>query len=473
MKWRLGLPPRSVGFVLAVCATFVLGPSGPPVRVASPLSAVPRGHTIFVAPQGRAGAPGTFDEPLSLQGALGNKTPAVPGDTIVLRGGTYRGVFVSTLRGTPDAPITVRPYRGERAVIDSNPSADSALTVMGEWTRYWGFEVTSSDPLRRTTEGGPWPADLRRGIGIFAKGPNNAFINLVVHDTAGGFGVWSESVGSIVYGNLVYYNGWEGPDRPHGHGIYTQNEVGTREIADNVIFGQFSHGIHAYGSSIAYLNNITLRGNVVFNNGSISESGAERDILLGGGRVAEHAVVEDNFTYGPAQSNLGYDAGCRDGLVEGNYFVGKAPLLLIRCEPVMRHNTLIGDTGDLARAFPENTYAATRPTRGVVTALRVNRFDTSRALAVVYNWEHRPTVEVDASGFLHDGEAYEVIDAQHYFGGALATGVYRAGRAVAIPMTGLGVETPVGSVSRPPTHTAPEFGAFFLRAVSREPSLVP
>ena len=160
-------------------------------------------------------------------------------------------------------------------------------------------------PTRRSSEEGSWPADLRRGYGVVTRAPGIRFINLVVHDNANGVGVWAESVGSDVYGNIIYNNGWQAPDRAHGHGIYTQNEHGVRRLADNIVFNQFSHGIHAYGSEMAHLDNITLEGNIVFNNGALAaDSEYVRNLLLGGGRTALNPRLErqhDVFQLGKGQ----------------------------------------------------------------------------------------------------------------------------------------------------------------------------
>jgi hypothetical protein len=427
--------------------------------------AAPR--SLYVAPQGQKGADGSLAHPLRLEEALSAKSPARPGDTLWLRGGTYRGAFVSALSGQSWGPITVRPYQDERAVIDSAPSQRAALTVLGAWTEFWGFEITNSNPIRRTTEGGSWPAELRRGSGVDAHGPHNRFINLVIHDMSDGMGIWADAEGTSAYGNVIFYNGWEGPDRSHGHGIYTQNQRGVREIEDNIIYDQFSHGIHAYGSMVAYLDNITLRGNIVFDNGSIALSGGERDILLGGGRVAHNAVIEENATYGPEQSAVGYVAGCQQATIARNYFSGLSPLILESCQPDMTGNTFVGAMGSLATAYPHNQYASAPP-HGHVSFVRPNRYDPSRVHIAIYNWDREPDVSVDLSSVLSDGASYEVVDVQDYFGPPVLTGVYRAGEPVAIPMTGRRVTPAVGHVSRPPQHTGPEFGAFVLRVLRFE-----
>ena len=68
-------------------------------------------------------------------------------------------------------------------------------------------------------------------------------INCIIHHgTVSGIGFWAGMSGeSEVYGNIVYDNGYTGPDRGHGHSIYTQgNEfdgkfvrVSIRGAADN------------------------------------------------------------------------------------------------------------------------------------------------------------------------------------------------------------------------------------------------
>ncbi|MCC7009016.1 MAG: right-handed parallel beta-helix repeat-containing protein [Acidobacteria bacterium] len=453
----MGLSSRLPLIGLLVCAFALLEIPAPPRSARTPA-----GHRqLYAAPAGRPHAAGTSDDPLRLSDALSDEGPVRPGDTVWLRGGVYRGTFESTLQGTAEAPIVIRQLPGERAIIDSEPSPKPALTVLGRWTTFRDFEITNSDRRRHVAEAGPWPEDLRRGAGVFAKGPNNAFVNLVVHDMGDGFGVWEEASDTIVYGNVIFFNGWEGPDRAHGHGIYTQNRVGVREIADNIVFWQFSHGIHAYGSSAASLDHIELRGNVVFGNGAIAASGGERDILLGGGRRAVAPLLEENVTFG-AQNNLGYAAGCEDGVVRDNYFVAPTPLMLVKCEPEMTGNTFIGAMGEWELLRPHNVYRQTAPSEGLVTRLRLNRFDPDRASLVVFNWDARPTVAVDLGAFLRDQDAFEIVDVQNYFAPPVLAARW-TGQAVMLPMSGREPAMPAGVASRRPRHTGPVFGVFVVR----------
>src|SRR5687768_4789276 len=81
---------------------------------------------FFAAADGKANGAGSKDRPWDLRTAL-SAAAIRPGDTLWLRGGTYRGDFTSRLTGTADAPITVRQYPGERAIIDLVTEERTAL----------------------------------------------------------------------------------------------------------------------------------------------------------------------------------------------------------------------------------------------------------------------------------------------------------------------------------------------------------
>ncbi|HVX10949.1 MAG TPA: hypothetical protein VHC22_07210 [Pirellulales bacterium] len=77
-----------------------------------------KGPIYFVDPvRGDDGAAGDEAAPWrSINFALGRLTAA---DTLCLRGGIYREEIYCAVAGRPDAPITVRAYPGERAIIDA------------------------------------------------------------------------------------------------------------------------------------------------------------------------------------------------------------------------------------------------------------------------------------------------------------------------------------------------------------------
>jgi hypothetical protein len=433
----------------------------------SPASSPPTGSSnqdIYASPAGAGNNDGSRSRPMDLGTALSSTSPVGPGHTVWLLGGTYRGAFTSALVGRAEAPVIVRAVPGERAVLDgANPEAiqqGAVLTVTGAHTWFWGIEVTFSNPVRLDT-GQP-----SRPNGIYVNESSDVkFIDMIVHDMPGqGFGVWTEGVRAEVYGSIIFHNGTNHFD----HGIYTQNATDTKRIEDNVVFDQASHGIHAYGSDRAFLDHFLIAGNVSFNNGMLLGA-PERNMLVGGGRVAQDLTVTGNYTYYPlgaprGSNNLGYDAGCGQARVTGNYLAGSNALTLVNCSPSeMTGNTLVGswNPGDLPARYPDNSYQTGLPSGSYVT-VRPNRYERGRAHIVVYNWELQPQVSVDlAPSGLLSGERFDILDVQDLFDGPIVTGTY-TGAPVLIPMTGLRVALPVWQGAVLPRHTAPEFAVFVV-----------
>src|SRR2546423_1288879 len=82
----------------------------------------PRSAGPFASPTGSAAGDGSSAQPWDLATALAGAAGKVqPGDTIWLRGGTYMPTapLVSRVAGTVGAPVVVRRYRTERAVLDA------------------------------------------------------------------------------------------------------------------------------------------------------------------------------------------------------------------------------------------------------------------------------------------------------------------------------------------------------------------
>ena len=189
----------------------------------------------FVSPEGSIGGDGSSSNPWDLATALAHPPQVAPGDIVWLRGGVYGdgGVFHSRLSGAPDKPIVVRQYPGERATINGGLAAYSPHT----W--YWGFEVTNADGHR--DESRP------ECVCTYPDSTGVKLINLVLHDCSQGVGFWTAAVDAEAHGNLIYYNGFQGEKRGHGHGIYVQNRDGVKTIGDNIIFGQFGLGVQEIG----------------------------------------------------------------------------------------------------------------------------------------------------------------------------------------------------------------------------------
>ncbi len=426
---------------------------------------------LYVSPVGLPANDGSIAHPLDLATALsGLKTH--PGDTVWLRDGRYVGTFTSNLAGTPDAPVVLRQFPGERATLDARSATEDTLVVSrsSTYATYWGFEVTNSYPTRTT------------GAALTVYGAHTKFINLIIHDGGKqGIGFWTEAVDSELYGSIVSNNGFDQPgDRGYGHSVYTQNAEGTKVIADNIMFNSFSFGIHAYTQAGA-VDNFHIEGNILFNHGLASAlSGAKSNMIFGGGQSSHRLTIIDNYSYyraetGGRAADIGYVAPCDNASVHGNYFAATIAVDLNCTAMTFTSNRLVGRVVSLGRPLdPANpldssNIVATSLPAATEIFVRPNKYEPGRANIVVYNWRHEPVVSVaianllgpDGQPLLSDGDPYEIRDAENFFGKPVAEGIYRSGASLSLRMTGLVAAPPVG-VSRETPHTGPEFGAFVL-----------
>jgi Right handed beta helix region len=314
---------------------------------------------------------------------------------------------------------------------------------------------------------------IRQGAGVLVGAAAHIkFINLIVHDLEGGFLIPPEAEGIEVYGNIIYFNGWQRADGVgEGHGIWTPSQAQQRLIRDNIVFDQFSHGIQSYGN---HMDNLFIEGNVVFNSGAVAKF-LDRNIMVSGGST--NLMLRQNMTYytaGPAAPgegvNLGMGGDCKDARVLENYLTGSNPLNLTGCRPVeMKGNTLHGRfDGTYAKQFPGNQYMMPKepplPTMsGQKVMVRPNQYEPGRANVVVYNWDRLPSINVDISNAgLKASDQFELRNARDILGAPVVSGTY-AGGSISVPMRDLTIAKPIGVVTNPPQQTAPEFAVFVLR----------
>jgi hypothetical protein len=382
---------------------------------------------FFVAPNGTAGASGTKASPWDLSSVLSGNKSVPAGDTVWVRGGTYRGQFYSYINGSPSAPVVIRQYPGERGTIDGN------LVVVGAHVVFWGIEVMNSNPL-----------GVYR-LGVNNRGPDNRFINMVVHD-AGASGIYLgiEGPGSGVYGSIVYNNG---TNTNQDHGIYANNNSPVSAIEDNIIFNNQAYGLHGYSSIANYINNFLVRGNASFNNGLITDLGGRPDLFIGG-TSATGIDVEQNYTYrndGGQTLAMGLGSATNGTLtLRDNYLVGTTALT------TWTSITQSGNTTVSLSAKPSGTRVFVRP----------NRYEAGRANVIVYNWSNAGSVSVDLSGVMRAGDTYEVRNAQNFYGSPVATGTYGGG-SVSIPIAGITAVRPLGRTSNA-LSTGTQFGVFVV-----------
>jgi len=446
---------------------------------------------FYASPSGSSAGDGSVTKPWDLTTAFAGGSGRIQaGDTVWMRGGTYRGDFRTALAGTQGRPIVFRQYPGERATIDGTLRADGADIV------FWGFEVMRSAPS------GMLP-------GLESRGARQKFINMIVHDAAQqGITFWDEAVDAEVYGNIVYNNGTHGNQ---DHGIYVHNMTGTKLVMDNVFFDNKSYGVHVYAQhEDAPQRNVHLIGNVSFNNGSISDFRAKSNILVGGLDVPDEGMqVIDNMLYYSGKDGenmrIGYQASNHDVLVRGNTVWGGATALVFgQWQKATVQNNLIGGSADMvsllnvpgsftwggnnyyrdagAQAWRTQAGSALplvqwKSTTGLGASdqapattpgttkvfVRPNKYEQGRAMVVVYNWGSQSSVDVNLAGVLRSGQQYEVRNVQDWFGRPVASGTFN-GSTISLPMSGVNPPMPIGRSTATPPKTGPNFDTFVVVA---------
>ncbi len=488
------------------------------------------GNDFFVATNGTQGGDGTVDNPWSLKVALSHPPSVKPGDVIWVRGGTYMGANVSKLTGSPDAPIVVRAYPGERVTFDGAglPFSTSVaiLRIDGVATWFMDIEITNSsqrragdaavancNPQRPTT-----CPTFARAYAVHVYGPYSRLINMVLHDTGQGISAWQQATDSEYYGNIVYNNGWQDTDRGHGHGVYTQNETGTKTFRDNLIFNQYGYNFHAYGTEKARLANFVVEGNTFFNG----------QFLIGGQAPASNVAVNQNYSYknvmsfgldNQSNSNLSFTNNYVASFVELKWWnavrlfdniiypagqTGQDNSMTINLRPdgvqtdydINRNQyfegpgrggqdfRMVAADQKTARGFAfagwqsvgydRNSTYERRPGKrpeGTWAFLRPNIYDPNRATLVLFNWDRQDSLTVDLSGLgMQQGELFELRNVQNYFDEGIA-GTY-TGDPVQVPMTQWTAAPPNSILPTLRPVTTPDFGAFIIlrKGVPADPS---
>lgn len=270
---------------------------------------------------------GTLNSPWNLEHALSHPSIVQAGDTIWIRQGTYSCADTSYLQGSPAANIVVRNYNNERVILKSpcqpgipnNAYTMNTLTVAKPYVTFWGLEITSDCTNRKSYTWNfinDYSINKVNGVNV-PLAHHVKLINLIVHNVSViGIGSWAQSVGSEIYGCLVFNNGCQDSLRGHGHAIYSQNKDTAsvqKVIKNNFLFNNFGDGLNIYSTGgfdtingvitpYGEITNYLLEDNVVFNGGSISDSliSTERtyNMLVGSNNLsAKDITIKNNIFY--------------------------------------------------------------------------------------------------------------------------------------------------------------------------------
>ncbi len=399
----------------------------------------------FVAPDGKPTAVGTKESPWDMASALEGRHPIPPGDILWIRGGTYRNPdrkhgsqgWNVNLCGTEKAPVYVRAYPGERVTIDGGLQLGFQGKAEHVWL--WDLELLTSDLQRETRTAGSAPMDLSGPLGGLhvATSTGCKFINLVIHDTYEAIGCWVGARDSEIHGCLIYQNGWKGPDRCHGHCIYTQNRDGTKTISGCIFSTPFGHGqqlVQAYGSKAAWVNGFRIEDNIAY---AMTPQG---DRLLVGGMAdgnRNNRVLRNYFFNAALQ--LGYSGkNHTGGHVRENVLLDGSIVVCNYLDVEVRDNLVVGggiktDNCGQATNQGNQTFAKGKRADAASAFLIPNKYDPTRAHLAVFNWAGAPTAQVKVAPVLKAGDRYQLLDPHNFFGKPLFAGKCQ-GEMMSVPI---------------------------------------
>jgi parallel beta-helix repeat protein len=251
-------------------------------------SAPAGGRNYYVSPQGSDRNDGSPKHPwMTIERAA---SWLLPGDTVHILPGVYRGRIATAASGGIDAHITYVSEVKWEAHIIGDVVDRSAWDNRGNYVDIIGFDVSG---IGRT--------------GLYNDGSHVRFIANHVHDVAGPTSALCNNGGAGIFhgnysgsdnetiGNRVHDIGWTNASLcatsgSQVHGIYHANRGG--HIFNNLVYHNRAYGIHLWHAA----SDVVISGNTVFNNGSSGlavGAGAETK-----GNQADNCLISNNiFAY--------------------------------------------------------------------------------------------------------------------------------------------------------------------------------
>lgn len=423
----------------------------------------------------------TIDNPAKFGEALASQR-VIPGDTILLKPGTYKGNWLVSVGGTVSAPITIKPVTPGTVVIDGSIQTNLPYVTLQD------LEIKYSGWVDRVSDSNPDTP----GVTLNAQGCK--VINCYIHDVFQGVSAFESAPGAEIYGCVIQNCGWDSV-KGRGHGIYLQNQGNEKLVKHNLLHpGYSNYGIHAYYEN-GHLDNVTFDGNI-----------HQGCIFLAGGHNtgAQGVVVKNNHVRG-GYAYLGYTNPANvDIQILNNYFTQTqhSPWVYGWASAVVTGNKIYSDFASenprvyrpgedevtwnnnaygLSAANPfyfennasvltfaqwqalgfdlESTFSPSLPTTNDVILLP-NTYNANRITVVNYNWQGLEVVSVNLGDLAFGNyRAHNSQDfAQDYFDFTYT------GTSVDFPMTGHTVAVPTRGTARAET-TFPTFGAFVLEKI--------
>jgi parallel beta-helix repeat protein len=249
-----------VGLVIALLFHLVMLDRGAQGQKLGDNGVPKRGQSYYVSPNGSDRNAGSVKHPwATIEYAA---MSLLPGDTVHVLPGVYRGRIATAASGVADARITYISEQKWEAHIIGDVIDRSAWDNKGNYVDIIGFDVSG---IGRT--------------GLYDDGSHVRFIANHVHDIAGPTSALCDNGGAGIFhgnysgsdndtiGNRVHDIGWTNASQcatsgSQVHGIYHANRGG--HILNNLVYHNRAYGIHLWHAA----SDVVISGNTVFSNGS-------------------------------------------------------------------------------------------------------------------------------------------------------------------------------------------------------------
>lgn len=392
-------------------------------------------------------------------------------------------------------------------IIDTDATAriKGSIVITGHNMIVNGVNIFDEPATRTTVETGSSPSFIRpEGMSVY--GTNLTIAHAMVYDIlSNGAGFWKPAINSEIYGLWTINNGWDAPDRGHGHGLYTQNQSSGDKWIRLCMFAQgYSGGLRAFTTN-QELESVHIEGCISLND----------QLFLGGGSSASLCSMDDNIVWNDqieigetdqdnqdisvsgnyVVSGTGVGTSCvtmrywKTPTVTGNTFVHRSPSVPWQVIPhtapsglVINNNTYyVTDLlAPFAIVYPaegganyytiaqwqslgydiDSTFIEGLPTTNVVV-VKHSEYNDDIAHVAIFNWEDLSAVDVDFSGgnftISETYRAYNAMNPDEY-----EEFTYN-GVDVSIPMTGWTRKIPAGDTTALTEDTWPTFLALVVK----------
>jgi Right handed beta helix region len=257
--------------------------------------AISEGRTFYVSNSGSNGNPGTAQRPWrTIQRALDTLRP---GQSALVRSGTYVEDLDMRRSGRRSAPITVAGYPGERPVLRSAGGHPLEVSSSGGYFRFRRFVIErhpgssggNIDIYGRHVEIAGNIVRYGRDQGIYTA-EESAHVRILrnrIHHNGEGIdhqshGIYLQGDDHLVANNLIH-------DHPEGFGIQVYDEGSRARVVNNTVVGSGHSGIVVGGSG--GVHDVAIRNNIFAFN---SKWGIQHDSDCPHGTVADHNVLYGN-----------------------------------------------------------------------------------------------------------------------------------------------------------------------------------